>query len=143
MKNEKDFFDIVNRHTNIEKGFFNKLTPKLNELKEGYFFLTGMYNDNTAELIITPDGNVKNVVFVEELIESAPKLANWRFTALKPALDIKDVGIDMAGFKFNEEKLSFYANENPGFPDEIDIIIVHLDLNNENRSEIIKGHISF
>ncbi|MFI2741271.1 DUF695 domain-containing protein [Zhouia sp. PK063] len=139
MKNEKVFFTIVKEHSNLEKGFFNKLTPKLNELKEGYFFLTGMYNDKTAELIITPDGNVKNVVFVEELIESAPKLDNWRFTSLKPALDVKDVGINMAGLKFNEEKLSFYANDNPEFPDEIDIIIVHTDLNNENRSEIISG----
>ena len=98
-----------------------------------------MSNDKTAELIITPDGNVKNVVFAEELIESAPKLDNWKFTALKPALDIKDVGIEMAGYKFNEEKLSFYANDNPEFPDEIDIMIVHDDLNNDNRAEIING----
>lgn len=143
MKNEQDFFEIVNRHTNIEKGFFNKLTPKLNELKGGYFFLTGMYNDKTAELIITPDGNIKNVVFVEELINSAPKLDNWRFTALKPALEITDVGIEMAGLIFNKEKLSFYANDNSEFPDEIDIIIVHDDLNDGNRSEIINGSYIF
>ncbi|MEP3372762.1 MAG: DUF695 domain-containing protein [Maribacter dokdonensis] len=139
VKNEKAFFTIVKGQSNIENKFFNKLTPKLNELKDGYFFLTGMYNDKTAELIITPDGNVKNVVFVEELIESAPKLDHWRFTSLKPALDIKDVGISMAGLKFNEEKLSFYANENPDYPDEIDITIVHADFNHENRSEIING----
>ncbi|MBB3696504.1 DUF695 domain-containing protein [Flammeovirga yaeyamensis] len=139
IKNEKDFYKIVKQDTNIEKGFFDKLSPKLDELKEGYFFLSGMFDKNTVELIITPDGDVKNVVFVEVLIASAPKIDNWKFTALKPTLDIKDVSINMSGLKFNEEKLSFYANNNPEFPDEIDITIIHSDQNSENRSAIING----
>jgi hypothetical protein len=51
------------------------------------FFLTGMYNDDTVELVLTADGAVKNIVFVEELVNSAPKIEGWKFTALKPALD--------------------------------------------------------
>lgn len=137
--NERSFFKIVKQHSNIEKGFFNKLTPKLNELNKGYFFLTGMYNDKTAELIITPDGNIKIIVFVEELVNSAPKINGWRFTAMKPPLDIKDVGIKMAGYEFNKEKLSFYSNEHSEYPDEIDITVAHVDLNDENKSAIING----
>ena len=137
--NEKDFFNIVKQHNNIENGFFNKLAPKLNELKEGCFFLAGMYNETTAELIFTPDGIVKNVVFVEELVKSAPAMEGWRFTALKPAIDVKDVGIQMAGYKFNGEKISFYANEYPNYPDEIDIVIVHEDMTDDNKQDIING----
>ena len=72
QKNEKDFFNIVRQHNNIEKGFFDKLSPKLGELKEGYFYLTGMLNDKTVELVLTADGNIKNVIFIEELVSSAP-----------------------------------------------------------------------
>lgn len=44
-----------------------------------------MYNASTAELVVTADGDIKTFVWVEELIAAAPKLANWKFTALKPA----------------------------------------------------------
>ena len=63
--------------SNIEKDFFQNLAPKLNELKNGFYFLTGMYDDNTAELIITPEGVVKNIVFAEELVAAAPPLKGW------------------------------------------------------------------
>ena len=142
-KNEKIFFNAVKQHRNIEKDFFDKLSLKLNELKDGFFYLTGMYNDNTVELVLTADGAVKNIVFVEELVNSAPKIEGWKFTALKPALDSKDVGIEMAGYKFNTEKLSFYSNEHAEYPDEIDITVVHKDLNEENKKTITSGTFIF
>jgi hypothetical protein len=73
-----------------------------------------MYNDNTAELVITADGAIENIVFVEELISAAPKIDGWKFTALKAALDIKDVNIEMSGYRFSKENLSFYAHNHPG-----------------------------
>jgi hypothetical protein len=139
LKHEKTFFNVVKTHKNIEKDFFNKLSPKLNELKEGFFYLTGMYNDNTVELVFTPDGFIKNIVFVEELVQSAPSIDGWRFTALKPALDINDVNIEMAGYQFNKNNLSFYYNKIANYPDEIDITVVHNDLNEKNRSEVTNG----
>ncbi|MEO8150857.1 MAG: hypothetical protein ABI723_24705 [Bacteroidia bacterium] len=138
-KNEKTFFNVVKEHSNIEKDFFYKLSPKLNEIKDGFFYLTGMYDDNTAELIITADGTIKNIVFAEELVNEAPKIEGWKFTALKPALDIKAVNIEMAGFKFNDENLSFYANDYADYPDEIDITIMHNDFTEENKSAITNG----
>jgi len=137
------FYKVVKEQRNIETEFFNKLSPKLDGLKAGYFFLAGMLDDNTAELIITPDGNVKNIAFVEELVKAAPDISGWRLTAFKPALDIKDVGISMAGYKFNEGNLSFYSNDLPEYPDEIEITVVHDDLNDENRSDIINGSYIF
>ena len=139
QKNEKEFFNVVKKRKDIEKDFFNKLSPKLAELKEGYFYLTGIYDENTVELVLTADGNTKNIVFVEELVEGAPKISGWKFTALKPALDIKDVNIEMGGYKFNSSNMSFYANELPDYPDEIDITIVHNDLTEENKNHILNG----
>ncbi len=139
VQNEKSFFNVVKKHSNIEKGFFNKIAPRLNELKEGFFYLTGMLNESMAELIITADGNIVNMVFVEELVQAAPKLPNWKFTAHKPAMDIADVSINMAGFQFNESNLFFYPNELPQYPDEIDISLVHTDLTEANRPDISNG----
>lgn len=139
QKNEKDFSNIVKQHDNIEKKFFDKISPKLGEIKDGYFYLTGMYDDNTVELILTADGNTKNIAFVEELVNAAPVINGWKFTALKPALKIENVSIEMAGYKFNSETLSFYANEFEEYPDEIDISIIHNNLTEENKVQIANG----
>lgn len=139
QENEKKFFKVVKEENNIEANFFDQIAPKLAELKDGYFFLTGMCDDNTVELILTADGNIRNIAFVEELVEQAPYLKGWKFTALKPALDIEDVGIEMEGYKFNSGNLSFYPNDIPNFPDEIDLTVVHHDLNDKNKNTLING----
>lgn len=138
-KNEKAFYKVVKEAGNIEKEFFDKLSPKLSELQEGIFFVTGMHNDDTVELIFTAEGAIKNIVFVEEIVAAAPALSGWMFTAHKPALNIEDVSINMVGYEFNRRNLYFYANEKEAYPDEIDITVVHDDLNDENKSTIING----
>lgn len=137
--NEKDFFNVIKNHKNIEKGFFDKISPKLDNLKEGYFFVTGMSDNNTAELILTADGNTKNIVYIEELVNAAPKIGGWKFTALKPPLNIENVSIEMSGLKFNSENIFFYSNDLPDYPDEIDICVIHNDLNDSNRQQVING----
>lgn len=138
-KNAKAFHKVVKEQGDIEKDFFNKLSIKLNELKDGYWYLTGMCDDHTAELVITADGIIKNIVFVEELIASSPNIENWKFTALKPALDVKDVSIEMAGYKFKNEYLNFYTNDQSHYPDEIDINIVHADYTEDTKATITNG----
>lgn len=137
--NEKSFYNIVKSGQSIEEGFFGKISSKLAELKEGYYYLTGMYDDNTVELVLTADGIVKNIVFVEELIEVAPQIDGWKFTALKQSSKIEDVKIIMDGFEFSSEYLYFYSNESQNYPDDIDICITHSDMTDENRQQIIKG----
>lgn len=138
-QNEQKFHKVLKNQGNINKVFFDKLAPKLNELKDGFWYLAGMYDENTSELVITPDGAIKNIVFVEELIQKAPKITNWKFTALKPALDIENVRIDMAGYTFDSENLSFYSIDHKNYPDEIDIVIVHNEYNKQNESTIVNG----
>ncbi|HYV94565.1 MAG TPA: DUF695 domain-containing protein [Chitinophagales bacterium] len=143
QKNERTFYKVVRENGNVERDFFNKLSPKLKELKDGFFFLTGMYNETTIELVITADGAIRNIVFVEELIDSAPKIDSWKFTALKPSLDIKDVGIKMDGYDFGKDSLFFYSNNHYDFPDEIDITVIHKDFNEVNKRTITNGTFIF
>nr|WP_299245396.1 DUF695 domain-containing protein [uncultured Aquimarina sp.] len=139
LENEKKFHDVLKKQGDIKRIFFDKLAPKLDELKDGFWYLAGMYDDNTSELVITPDGVIKNIIFVEELVQAAPKITNWKFTALKPAIEIENVRIDMANYTFDSENLSFYSIDHKNYPDEIDIVIVHNDYNEQDKSTMLNG----
>jgi len=143
--NEQTFFEAIKKggNENIETNFFDKIGPKLNELKEGVFYLTGMLNDDTADLILTADGNIRNFYIIEELVMASPKLPNWKFRAHKPSSGIEKTAISMAGYEFSGKNMHFYANDLEAYPDEIDITIIHDDYNEENKKEIINGSYIF
>ena len=136
QKNEKSFWSVVKNKENIENDFFDLMAPELKEIKEGIFHLVGMIDD-TVDLIFTADGNSKNIVFVEELVAAAPKIDGWKFSAHKPAFE--GWNVKMSGYDFGTDNISFYPNELPQYPDEIDITIVHNELIEENRKEITNG----
>lgn len=139
--NEKKFYKIVKKGDGkkIANNFFDKIAPKLDELKDGIWYLTGMLDDNTADLILTADGEIKNFYLIEELIATAPKIKGWKFRALKPEHNIEDVGINMTGYSFTNKNIFFYSNNLDNYPDEIDITIIHEDYNEENKSDIVNG----
>ena len=138
-QNEKKFYKVLKKQGDINKVFFNELAPKLDKLKDGFWFLAGMCDENTAELILTADGVIKNIVFVEELVQFAPQMKYWKITALKQPSSIDEVGIELDGYKFDESTIEFYSNVNKHLPDEIDITITHKDFCEENRIEITNG----
>lgn len=139
QENESTFFYVVKNHGNVDKVFFKKLSPKLKQIRNDIFFVTGMCEDDQAELILTPDGQIDNIVFVEELVAAAPKIARWKFTALKPPMGIDNVKISMSGLDFSDENIHFYANELPNFPDEIDLTIVYDDFTKAQEAKAING----
>ncbi len=139
QKHERLFFNVVKTKDNIEDAFFDKVSPKLAELKDGFFMVTGMFDKETAELVFTADGAIANFVFIEELVAAAPAIKGWKFTALKPALDIKDILINMAGFTYTKDNLYFCYEEQPSLPDEIDITIVYDDFSEEHKTAITNG----
>ncbi|GGF24717.1 DUF695 domain-containing protein [Flavobacterium limi] len=139
LKNEKQFFKAVKNGDNIHKDFFDKLAPRLDEIHGGIYFLTGMFDDHTAELVLTPDGVIKNIYAIEELVNEAPQIEGWKFTALKPATNIKDFSIEYDGIKFNTENLKFYPNIHEDYPDEIDLTIVYNGFIEEKKGELTNG----
>ena len=135
-QNEKTFYNVLNnKHADVEADFFDRLSPKLEELKSGYYFLAGMFDDDTAELIITVDGDARNIVFAEELIAEAPQIKGWKFTALKQPESIENLEIRMNEYVFNSENIHFLADQLLDYPDEIAITIV-CDLMNDSNREI-------
>ncbi|MEO0506586.1 MAG: DUF695 domain-containing protein [Bacteroidota bacterium] len=138
-KNEKSFYKVVKEGGNVKKFFFDRLSPKLGELRDGFWFLVGMYDDTIVELVLTADGVIKNIVFVEELVAASPKMDNWKITALKQPLGVEKVRIEMDGYLFDTNTMSFYATEDKEMPDEIDITVAHEDFTEENKGIITNG----
>lgn len=120
-ENERIFFEIVKRDEDIVESFLDCLGSKLEELRPGYCYLTGMYDTETAELIITADGVVKNIVYVEELVDAAPTLSRWKIAAHKQPLEAGEFGIEMDGVSFSKETMMFYSVKNSNMPDKIDL----------------------
>ncbi|HRB71487.1 MAG TPA: DUF695 domain-containing protein [Flavobacterium sp.] len=139
QKNEQTFFEVVKKGENMERDFFDELSPKLSAIKDGIYFLTGMFDANTAELILTTDGVIKNIAFVEDLVKSAPVMPNWKFTALKPNHGKDSTRIEMKPYTFDSETMFFYPIEHKNYPDEIEIEIVHINYSEENKSMITSG----
>lgn len=107
----------------ISKEVFGPLGEKLVQIKDGFFFLAGMLDDSTVDLVFTADGDPKNIVFVEELVAAAPELSGWQFTPLKQP--VNSFGLRMNGVEFGEQSLSFYPIEHEDMPDLVDITLVH------------------
>lgn len=138
-QHDKAFFKTVKEHEKVDEDFLRKITPLLRQLSEDFYCVTGMIDDNTAELIISTDGIIKAFVFAEEFVAAAPAIKGWRFTALKPSTDIVTMGIEMDGYEFNSSNISFFSNDLPEYPDEIDITLVHEQYTEENSETITSG----
>ena len=97
-----------------------------------------MPDDETVEMIITVDGDVKSIVFAEEVVAAAPTLKGWQFTALKPAIGF-DVSIGMDDYTFDKDNIFFINNEDEQYPDEIDLTLVHKDYSEDKERSIGNG----
>ncbi len=139
VQHEEQFYKVILEQDNLEENFFKKLGEQLDALREGYYFLAGMMANKQAELVLTADGIIKNIVFVEELIAAAPDLPNWKFTALKQPVNIKKASIKMNEFKFDAKTMQFYAVEHEQMPDEIDLVFTHKDWSEDNKNVITNG----
>jgi hypothetical protein len=139
QQNEHDLYKVLSRGGDVGRDFFDRVASQVEQLYSGFLLLAGMSHEQTAELVFTVDGDVKRIAFVEDLVKAAPQIPGWRITALKAPVDLENMQINMNGFMFDDQRLSFYANEQEGYPDEVDITVVHQDLNDGNREQVTHG----
>lgn len=123
----------------INDRFLQAIMPRLQATHDTLYCEIGMFDDATAELVISAQGDVKSFVFAEELVAAAPSLTRWKFTALKPSMGLHDMGIRMGGYAFDWKKIGFFYNDDPRYPDEIQLIFVHQDFTAENRDLVTQG----
>ncbi len=139
MENEKSFHAIVSHEDNVDQNFLDKLFPKLQSLNPRFYCQTGMYDEETAELIVSAESDIKTFVFVEDLVAAAPTVERWRFTALTPPTGFHDANIEMDGYRFDANKITFISKDTIEYPDEIDLTLFHADFNETNNEIITSG----
>lgn len=137
-KHERDFFKVLQDKGDIQGKLFNPLAERLSKIREGYFFLAGMHK-GTAELILTADGKIKNIPFIEDLVAAAPVIPGWTFIASKPATLTESQSIGMGDYRFDYQTLFFYPTEDPRYPDKISITVVHDQCTADNREQMVMG----
>jgi hypothetical protein len=136
--NHHRLFLAVKKEKNLDKDFFNLLLPNLQALNEQFYCQAGMVDPDTAELIITVEGQIKSFVFAEELVAAAPALPHWKFTALAPPTG-HSISIVMDGYSFNQEKISFTCEDDPLRPDEINLTLHYSDYSENHKALIYQG----
>lgn len=138
-QHEQRFHRTIQSGKDVNRDFLEPLFSKLKELREGVYLLAGMLDANTVEVVFTAEGNFRHIYFVEELIAAAPHMLGWKFTPSKPPTAISNFNLEMGGYTFSKDNLSFYPEEQPDYPDEIKIIVIHQDFTAENNRDITLG----
>jgi Family of unknown function (DUF695) len=141
VANEAAFYKTLKAkfdRDNVDKNILTPVITQLHKLNDQFYCQVGMESDGRGELVITPEGDIKTFVFVDELLAVAPKLDNWLFTNLKTPVPIS-CSITMDGFVFDTDTMGFYANVLPEYPDEIDITLAHKAYNEADKKTIING----
>jgi len=137
--NAERFFQVVKLENKISANFINPVSEKLNALRNGYFLLAGMYSDDVAELIITADGDVRVIPFIEKLVNQSPTIHNWKITALKHPSERDDFAVNFSLASLSSDTLFFVFKEDKKYPDLIDIDVVHEDILDANKRLFEQG----
>jgi hypothetical protein len=115
--------------------FLNDLITQMKPFNPWLKALAGPYGDGKFELIITADGDIALFCKVEELVHAAPEVDDWLITAHKPPVGSDNLQIDMYGYKFGADMLTFYPLEDANYPDEISIVVVHPGYTEEDHDK--------
>ena len=119
-----------------------KLYAQLNEVKPGLGFEMIMNDEDIIELMITAGGEPHNIDLVDELVKAAPSIPGWKFVALQQPIDLDEINVELNGYDFNADTLSFFELA-PDNSDKVEIGIVHCLYEEENIDPLITGVLEF
>lgn len=137
------FYELLQNQEDIEEKFLNPLGEAVRPISEHIYFLVGMNNEGIGEVIFTSDGVVKAMPLIEDLVGQAPSVPRWSFIAHKQAFDVGCYGIKMGEYTFDGEKMQFFADEQPAYPDLISLKLVHEDYKAEDKKMLENGCMIF
>jgi len=124
-ENEHRFREVENTNSEEALVFLDDLIGEMRPFHPWLKALAGPYNNDKYELIITADGDIALFCKVEELVQAAPSIPEWIFTAHKPALGFDGISIDMYDKEFSSSSMHFYPVINNNYPDEVNIMLTH------------------
>ncbi|PWV56212.1 hypothetical protein C7475_101727 [Chitinophaga sp. S165] len=101
---------------------FDELTERLHRYCTSLFFEMRINENNEGELIITANCDEDFFDDAEYLVEKAPELDYWTFTALIPA-DEGGEGIEYEDLELSPDEMWFTAIEDPETPEKLNLAV--------------------
>ena len=139
LSRAEGFYQIVRSNKRVDEGFLELVMPRLQMVNPQFYCLTGMCDKDTAELIITAEGDIKSFVFAEELVARAPAITGWKFTALKPPTAMDSFSLNMEAYTFDNNNIHFFYNDDAAYPDEINISLLYEGYSDSDKKTITQG----
>jgi hypothetical protein len=139
IENEHRFTVLGKSESEQALSFLEELIEHMVPFNPWLKALAGPYNDEKYELIITSDGDVALFSKVEELVQAAPAINNWVITAHKPALGFEEISIELYEREFSAGTTQFYPVIQENYPDEVAIVVTHVDYNEEEDDQFQAG----
>jgi hypothetical protein len=131
VDNEHRFREHEKNDSDQALSFLEELIQEMQPFNSYLKALAGPDSNGNYELIITSDGDIALFCKVEELVNAAPPVPNWLFTAHKPALGFESISIDLYGLQFTTATTSFYPIVQEKYPDEVNIVLTHTGYDKE------------
>lgn len=133
------FKSLLQENTDVEDLIFEPLGKALNQIQTDLFFLLGYKVDEQAELILTADGNIKNMFLIDALIMHAPKIPDWKIIGHKKPIELDQLQINIGAMVFDQNTLFFKPIVHDAYPDLIDIEIYFTQFDNEDINAVHQG----
>ena len=117
--------------------FGDELSRQLARIKPGLVYEIAVSENGSGELGISADGLRDLIPYVKELVQAAPSLDGWRFTAFRPRMDdYAGFRLNMGGLEIDAGKLWCYSRVEDG---HFDLIIYHPEYSDEMRDKLVNG----
>ena len=138
LKNKSRFKKVLENSSQAQQ-FLDELIRNMKPFNPWFKALAGPYGENRSELIITSDGDIALFCKVEELVNAAPEMEDWKVTAHKPPMGLDRMKINMYGHEFSSDNMNFYPRLDPYYPDEIKLTITHPEYNEDEKDQFQTG----
>jgi hypothetical protein len=121
--------------------FHTELDKRLQHVSEHLFYEIGGNDPIKRELIITAGGNPEYFSLAEELIGQAPRLKDWEFFALKPALPRgTNIRLMVSDVLFDNREIWFQPFRRPAAANSLELgIFIKLPEEVEDQELIAEG----
>lgn len=131
-------FKLIDSKDADHQNYLDQLLEKLHKYCDRLYYEIGFFDEHTAELIVTANGEQSHFDKVSRLIKSAPKLENWVFTALKPPGE-REFEVEFQGVTVNSEKTYFLPLSNPAKPGQLGLEIFVEGYSNKEQEKYFYG----